>query len=167
MVGKGNSWLPLGTDFKSLGGCCTSRPVAVSWGSGRIDIFVRGGDSGLWHLSYNNNAGWSNWTSIGSTAIEAEPDAVSWGPGRIDVFAWGAVNRTLLHKSFNGTKWMPEDDFDNLGGDLSGPPKAVCDMVGSVSVFAYGRHGNLLRKAWNQTQGQWLPKDSFQDLGSP
>ncbi|KAI9856372.1 MAG: hypothetical protein M1813_009123 [Trichoglossum hirsutum] len=165
----GDGWVPPSAGiFDNLGGYCTSRPVAISRSTGKIDIFVRGGDSGLWHLSYDSNVGWTNWTSISSsTAIQAEPDAVSWGPDRIDVFAWGATDRALLHKSFNGTMWVPQDGFENLGGDLSGPPKAVCDIEESVNVFAFGRYGNLLRKAWNQTQGQWTPKNSFQDLGTP
>jgi hypothetical protein len=46
--------------FQSVGGYCTSRPVAVFWGSG---------DAGLWHLSHDNTSR-SNWTSIsGNTAI--------------------------------------------------------------------------------------------------
>ncbi|KAI9768064.1 MAG: hypothetical protein M1840_005098 [Geoglossum simile] len=163
----GTSWQPA-IGFGSLGGYCTSRPVGVSWGTGRIDLFVRGGDSGLWHLSYDLKSGWTNWTSIsGSVAIEAEPDAVSWGQKRIDVFAWGLADRAILHKSFDGENWTPEEGFESLGGDFSGPPKAASDAVGSVSVFAYGRRLNLLQKSWNQTTKQWNPKDTFLDLGTP
>src|SRR5450755_1874277 len=65
----GSSWQPPSSS-ESLGGYCTSQPIAVSWASGRIDIFVRGGDAGLWHLSYSD--GWSSWTSIsGNTPIQA------------------------------------------------------------------------------------------------
>ena len=159
----GSDW---SNSFESLGGYCTSRPIAVSWASGRIDIFVRGGDAGLWHLSYSD--GWSSWTSIsGNTSIQAEPDAVSWGPNHLDVFAWGA-DSSLLHKSYDGTtdSWSPKEGFEVVGQGLQGPPKAVSDGVGSVHVFCYTQYGELGHKAWNQTQGLWTPSESFDDLGA-
>jgi hypothetical protein len=96
----GSSWQPNGS-FENLGGYCTERPTAVSRSTGHIDVFVRGGDAGLWHLSYSQT--WSNWTSIsGNTSIQAEVEVLSWDPNRIDIFAWG-TDQSLLHKSYNAT----------------------------------------------------------------
>lgn len=80
-----------------------------------LDVFARGGDGGLWQLSYNGS--WSAWTRIsGSTTIQAQPDALSWDPNRMDVFAWGSDN-SLLTKTFNATtgQWVPSDGFEKIG----------------------------------------------------
>jgi hypothetical protein len=162
----GSLWQPQGS-FEDLGGYCTSRPVAVSRDSGVIDIFVRGGDAGLWHLSYSN--GWGKWVSVDpKTAIQAEPEAVSWDSGSIELFAWGNDD-ALLHKSFLVTDgveaWTPSSGFEVRGEGLIGPPKAVCDGVESVHVFAYLQSGQVGHRAFNQTLGTWYPSDGFESLG--
>lgn len=87
---------------------------------------MRGGDAGLWHINYTEDSNaWSAWSSISDNIpIQAEPDAVSWGSDRIDVFAWG-VDGSLLHKSYDGTSWMPSVGFENLNVTLNGPPKGI------------------------------------------
>jgi len=149
---------------QSLGGYCTSRPTAVSWGVGRLDVFVRGGDAGLWHLAYNGT--WSTWSSIsGNTSIQAEPEAVSWGADRIDVFAWGA-DSSLLHKSFDGNSWTPTDGFENLGTSLAGPPKAVSDAFGSLHVVSISTEETLQHLSYTEAGGAWSPGAGFDDLGT-
>jgi hypothetical protein len=158
-----SSW-QLNGSFENLGGYCTERPTAVSRSTGHIDVFVRGGDAGLWHLSYSQT--WSNWTSIsGNTSIQAEVEAISWDTNRIDIFAWGA-DLSLLHKSYNATldAWTPSDGFEELDGVLSGPPKGVSDAHGSMHVFSYSRYNVLQHISWNQTVGAWT---SIENLGTP
>ncbi len=72
----------------------TSAPAVASWASGRLDVFVRGTDSALWHKWYQN--GWSGWESLGGVLTSA-PGAVSWGPNRIDVFAAG-TDSAMWHR---------------------------------------------------------------------
>jgi hypothetical protein len=55
-----------------------------SWGSGRLDVFVRGSDNALWHRWYDGS--WSAWESLGGH-LTSDPTAASWGRDRIDVFA--------------------------------------------------------------------------------
>jgi len=160
----GSTWQPPDS-FDNLGGYCTSRPVAISRAEGRIDVFVRGGDAGLWHLSFFET--WSGWTSLSDqTLIQSEPDAVSWSSDRIDLFAWGEDN-SLLHKSYDGATdtWSPSRGFKTLGKGLIGPPKAVSDDVGSIHVFCYLQNLELAHMAWNQTLGTWSPNKGFGDLG--
>ncbi|KAF8246220.1 fucose-specific lectin [Wilcoxina mikolae CBS 423.85] len=161
-----NEWKPTNNEFASLSGTCTSRPIAVSYKKGRIDLFVRGGDARLWHIYYDQGK-WSDWLRVGDTQIQAEPDAIVTGPNRIDVFAWGLEDRALLHRSFDGNSWTPENGFENLAGDLGAPPKAAGDTMGGFSVFAYDRHGNVVTKAWNETTKDWRPKKGFLSLGMP
>jgi hypothetical protein len=165
----GTAWQPASStsNFENLGGYCTSRPVAVSWSSGRIDVFVRGGGAGLWHLSYSQNIR-SNWTSIsGNTSILAEPEAVSWGQNRIDVLAWG-TDESFLHKSYDGAtnKWTPAEGFETLGQGLGGSPKGVSDAVGSLQVFSFSKTSELQHVSWNETVGDWSPAGGrFETLG--
>ena len=88
--------------WESLGGGITSGPDASSWAPGRLDIFARGTDNGLWRIWYEN--GWGSWESLGG-GITSNPGAVSWGNGRIDIFARGTDN-ALWHKYYDGV-WRP------------------------------------------------------------
>ena len=55
----GGSW---SKNWENLGGNLASSPAVTSPGNGMIDVFVRGGDNGLWQKTYNKK--WSGWTSI-------------------------------------------------------------------------------------------------------
>jgi hypothetical protein len=122
-------------DWESLGGVLTSGPGTSSWASGRLDVFVRGTDSALWHKWYEN--GWSGWESLGGV-LTSSPAAVSWGNGRIDVFARG-TDSALWHKWYeNG--WS---GWESLGGVLTSEP-AVCSWAsGRLDVFARGTDSAL------------------------
>ncbi|KIX03061.1 uncharacterized protein Z518_06611 [Rhinocladiella mackenziei CBS 650.93] len=165
----GESWEPI--DFEKLGGFCTSRPVAVCRQKGKTDIFVRGGDAGLWHMSFSQDVPtpqqWSNWTSLsGRTAMQAEPEAVSSDSNTLHVFVWGADN-ALLYKSYDArtNSWTPSSGFHTLGDSLSGPPKAVFDGQ-SVHVFAYLKGGQLGHKSLDIASNAWNPVQQFELLGS-
>lgn len=167
----GSLWQPAPDSFNNIGGYATSRPIAVSRTTGQWDVFARGGDAGLWQISYTQKTDrLSNWFSIsGNTSIQGEPEAVSWGDDRIDVFAWGADrNASMLHKSFDAKTnvWTPSNGFEVLGIGLTGPPKAVADAPGSVHVFAYGKDMELLHKQWNETLKSWTPEDDVEVLGT-
>ncbi|KAI9805896.1 MAG: hypothetical protein M1825_000510 [Sarcosagium campestre] len=152
--------------FERLGGILTSRPAAVSWGTGRLDVFARGGDGGLWTTNYTLTTDeWSDWAMLGSDII-GEPDAVSWGPERIDVFAWGA-DFSILHKKYHNGTWTPAEGFESLGGDFSGPPKATSDGEGNLHVVAFSKRGELMHRSWNETRNVWIPEDDFRNLGAP
>ncbi|KAI1372331.1 fucose-specific lectin [Hypoxylon crocopeplum] len=138
------------TDYEDLRGFVTTPPVVVSRSPGILDVFARGGDAGLWHLSYDDeNGSWSNWTRIsGDTKIQGQPDAISATSDSLDVFAW-REDGSMLHKSYDSTSksWTPEDDFEVLeNGSLSGPPKALNDGSGSIHVFAYNNQNELIWK---------------------
>lgn len=153
--------------YEDLQGFATTPPVAVSRSPGIIDVFIRGGDAGLWHLSYNSSSGnWTGWTRISTNMrIQGQPDAISASPETIDVFAW-REDGCLLHKSFdNGSgRWTPEQDFDVLvdgsDGKLSGPPKAVSDGPGSIHVFAYQDQKSLIWKRLSAGSSQQVASDT-------
>ncbi|KAI1138501.1 fucose-specific lectin [Hypoxylon sp. FL0543] len=136
------------SDYKDLHGFITTPPVAVSRSPGIIDVFARGGDAGLWHISYDDgNKSWTDWTRLG-TKIEGQPDAISATSDTLDVFAWGQ-DGSMLHKSFDSASgsWTPKDEFEVLvKGTLSGPPRAMSDAPGNIHIFAYNDDNELIWK---------------------
>jgi hypothetical protein len=151
---------------ENLGGYLAGRPSAVSQATGSVEVYVRGGDAGLWTTNYEQSTGnWTEWTSLGGDIL-GEPDAVSWAADRTDVFVWNA-DFSVGHKYYDGEKWTPENGFESLDGDFSGPPKAVIDKVGSIHVVGYSNKREVLYRSWNQDLQTWVPKDEWRNLGPP
>jgi hypothetical protein len=125
-----------------------SDPTAVSWGNGRIDIFVKGTTNALWHKWYDGR--WSDayipnggWESLGGV-LYSGPDACSWGPGRLDIFV-KAAGGDIDHKWYDG-RWsdahIPNGGWESLGTpsdvNFSGivtDPTAVSWGKGRMDIF--------------------------------
>ena len=134
-------------DWESLAGVLTSGPGVSSWGPGRLDVFVRGTDSRLYHKWFEN--GWNDWEPLGGVLTSA-PSPASWGSGRIDVFARG-VDSQLYHKWFeNG--W---NDWEALGGILMSEPAACSWGPGRLDVFARGTDSQLYHKWFENGWSDW------------
>ncbi|MGI2904554.1 S8 family serine peptidase [Tolypothrix sp. VBCCA 56010] len=83
-----------------------SGPSVASWGSGRLDVFVRGTDDAVWRKwSANGGASWSNWESLGGV-VTSSPASISRAPNLIEVFVRGTDSK-LYHKWWDGTAWRP------------------------------------------------------------
>jgi hypothetical protein len=72
--------------WEALGGASLGAPASATWGPGRLDVFVRGTDSQLWHKWYQG--GWSGWEPLGGILTSA-PAATAWASGRIDLVVAG------------------------------------------------------------------------------
>lgn len=85
----GYSWQPSATDWDNFKGKADVdfAPSATSWAPGRLDVFFKGTDYGLYHVYYDG----SSWGPSGSDnenlagKLSSGPAAVSWGPNRNDV----------------------------------------------------------------------------------
>jgi tyrosinase-like protein/polyphenol oxidase-like protein len=134
-------------DWESLEGVLTSGSGAASWAPGRLDVFVRGTDSALWHKWFDN--GWSDWESLGGI-LTSSPAAVAWDQGRIDVFGRG-TDSALWHKWFDNG-WS---DWESLGGVLTSEP-AVCSWApGRLDVFVRGTDSALWHKWFDNGWSDW------------
>jgi len=144
-------------NWESLGGLIPSYPTVSSWGTSRMDLFVRGTDRALWHRSFDGN-NWSNWESLGGL-LGSDPSAVSWGPNHIDVFVKGTDGRLWQKTLDNGTwsNWQP------LGGPIGSAPSASSGTVGHIDVFVKGTDGNMWQKTFDIGTG-W---GNWQPLGGP
>jgi hypothetical protein len=78
-----SGWQPLGAPAAQL----CSRPSAVSWAPGRMDVFVLGCDNNLWHTWFDH--GWHGWEipSGSGPTIATAPTAASSEPGSLEVVA--------------------------------------------------------------------------------
>jgi len=123
-----------------------AKPSAVSWGTGRLDVFVRGTNSALYHKAYDG-AAFGGWEGLGGLIL-GNPGAVSWGNRRLDVFVRG-TNSLLYHKSYNGSAWS---SWHNLGVSIAGDPAAVSWAPGRLDVFYRDVYGFLGHTAYD---GSW------------
>ena len=121
--------------WESIGGIGTSAPGATSWGPGRIDVFVRGNDRGLWHKFWDAGT-WSGWEGLGGPLTSA-PSASSWGVGRIDLVALMDGTPSHLHWANQWSPWF------SLGGRAIGDPAIVDLAVGTSNVFVRGSDNAL------------------------
>jgi len=126
-----------------------TKPSAVSWGNGRLDVFVRGTNSALYHKYYAGGA-WSGWESLGG-ALTGNPEVVSWGNGRLDVFVRG-TDSTLHHKYYAGGAWS---GWESLGGALTGNPEVVSWGNGRLDVFVRGTNSALFHKYYAVGWSGW------------
>lgn len=140
--------------WQSLGGGMQNGPDVSSWGSGRLDVFIRGLDNQLWHRWFDGT-NWSGWEALGGI-LTADPSAVSMSPNSIDVFGRGQDNQ-LWHRSWNGTTWS---GWQPLGGGLNSGPDVASWGPGRMDVFIQGMDNQLWQKSF--ISGAWT---GWQPLG--
>lgn len=147
-----DAWTP----YADLRGFATAPPTAVAPAPGRLHLFVRGGDGGLWHRSLlegnsssssssDDDAGWSRWARLGgTTAISGQPAAVSTGPDSLDVFALNA-DGALLHQTYDEAtrSWAAGNFTVLIPSGLVGRPGALAQGA-DVHVFVYNEDNQIL-----------------------
>jgi hypothetical protein len=139
----GDTWTVGGTfqSTEALGGALVGGPAAAAWAPGRLDVFVRGTDNGLWHRGFAG--GWSSWENLGGGLTE-EPAVAAWAPGRLDVFVRGTDN-ALWHRWFAGG-WS---GWESLGGTLDSAPAVAAWGSNRLDVFARGTDGAMWHRWWD------------------
>jgi hypothetical protein len=142
-------------------------PAISSWGPGRLDVFVRGGDSAIWHNSYNGFV-WSGWQSLGGDVL-GNPTAVSYAPDQIDLFGVG-TDGNIYHKFWDGRVWSGW--FSDIGAPPPGVASGASPTVsssgsGQLEVFIRGTD-NAIWCDFNDGYG-WLGWESLGGdvLGNP
>ena len=124
--------------------------TAVSWGSGRIDLFWMGPDRDLMHRMWSEAGGWSADESLGGEL--AAPAAVTaWAENEMEVFAVFSDGQ-LWDRYWDGAAWH---SWETLGGELAGQPAASSWGADRIDVFAPGRDGRLWHRWWNGAE--WVP----------
>ena len=142
-----------------------SGPV-VAWGSDRLDAFVIGTNSALYHKWWNGSA-WgpsvTGYENMGGTII-GQPKVVAWGPNRLDVFVIG-TNSALYHKWWNGSAWGPSvTGYEHMGGVIQGSPEVASWGPNRLDLFVLGTDSALYHKWWNGSA--WGPSvTGYENMG--
>lgn len=142
---------------ESLGGTTYAGPSAVSWGPGRVDVFVVGSDGAAYHKFFQTgSSGWSNWENLGGVFVGL--DAASWQVGRLDIVG-KAPDGSVWHKDWqNGYGWSA---WEGIGGAAASNPGVVSWGSGRLDIFVEGRDGALWHQSYQSGYG-WL---GWQSLG--
>jgi uncharacterized protein YqjF (DUF2071 family) len=157
------TWYPSAgpSSWDLLGGLMIGPPVAVSWGPNRVDVFIQGLDTAVFHRAWDNGA-WQAWDFLGSLII-GTPSVVCWAPGRMDITVSGRDGR-VYHKAYDNGKWLPSDNpnhWDLLGGHTTDIPATTTWGKGRLDVVIRGTDGCVYHKAYDN--GKWLPSDNPDD----
>jgi hypothetical protein len=117
------------------GGFRVIAPHAVTWGSGRLDLFVHGTDFNIYHKSLSENA-WTEWDCIGQE-MTTPPFAVACRAGVLEVIAIDRYDLCPKRKVWRDGQWEPRWESLCEGNAIS-TPYAVVRRNGKVDVFFRG-----------------------------
>ncbi len=107
-------------------------PAAVSWGTGRIDLFWRAPDGRLAHRAFDGDR-WSAVEGLGGTLASA-PAVTAWAVDQMEVFAV-FPDGELWNRYWDGESWHP---WESLGGELDPADGCAASSWGPsrLDVFA-------------------------------
>lgn len=130
------------SEWQKLDGNCFSAPAVTTSGEKRLDTFVLGGDSAIYHKSWDGS-NWSEWQNLGGFSLSA-PAAVTLTSNRIDTFIIGQ-QRQLLRKFWDNSTWS---EWEDLGGFCK-QGVAVCSEANRLDVFTIGADNATYHKSWD------------------
>jgi murein DD-endopeptidase MepM/ murein hydrolase activator NlpD len=132
------------------------RAAAVSWGTNRLDTFIRGSDGNVYHKFTFDDTSWNpsgtgNYDPMGSAVggFAGQVSAASWGPNRLDLFGVD-YNGKLWHRWWDsGPSWSMWENLSQAVAragipSLIGTPSAVSYAAGCLSVFVRASTGALI-----------------------
>jgi hypothetical protein len=143
------------------------RPSAVSWSSGRLDVFANGDDGALRHWwSPGASAPWDGPETLrGRVRNGSGSCAVAQRPGRLDVFAIGE-DGGLLHWWYDEQAAAPFGDPEDLGGRLrEADPAVVSWAPGRLDVFALDENQALVHWWYHEGDHEFDPEPEIIDPG--
>lgn len=144
-----SGWSPMGT-MANQGAETTSAPAAVSWGSGRLDVFVRGRNGELYQ-NYRERT-WSGWRvpdAFRGVVLRSAPSCAAWGTNRLSCVALVEGDEGVVHFYWDGAGWARE----SLGGRATSAPSIVSPGPNQLAVFVAGEGSVLFGMSW--VRNQW------------
>jgi hypothetical protein len=136
---------------EALGGWINAKPAAVSWGSGRLDIVVRGGDNACYLRVYQGQ--WFDYQSLGGV-LAYGPAISSRGPGLLDIWVIGS-DGALYQKSWTGSGcWPSQTGWSRIGGGpFASAPTAVSGRR-AASTFSCAAPTTSLSRSTTTAHGR-------------
>jgi len=119
--------------------------ATVSWGTNRVDAFIRGTDGNVYRKYTSDDTTWSpaapNYDPLGSAGggFAGQAGVASWGSNRLDLFGVG-YDGNLYHKWYDsGPNWSSWENLSQIVGGgipgLIGTPSAVSYAGGAFEGF--------------------------------
>jgi hypothetical protein len=155
--------------WSSLGGIITAGPGATNgFAAGREDLFVRGGDRGIWWSTSADTVNWG--PGVGTIAgkfsqvngLTVDSVAASSQAGAIDIYVWGVDNAVWWNHYTTAGGWA---GWASLGGRTIYAPAATSCSPGHQDVWVVGVDGALWERSsitggatwgtWNSWGGIW------------
>lgn len=183
-VFNGSSWAPVNpftqlplNQWQNMNGEATQTPYAVSWGTNRIDVFVRGTDNNV-HINSTDNAGanWTGWNVLGrgnTNPLVTSVSAVAWGSNRLDLFT--SEGGTVYHKAWTGTSWWPSQTggWEDIGlmlvDSFEHAPLPISWGPSRIDLFKYqssaGSFEKTLYHKWTNGNGWGPSQTDWESLG--
>jgi hypothetical protein len=144
------------TAWQDLGGAITSAPAAVSWGSGRIDVFARGANGEVVQNYRDGAGGWAGWSTPGELrgmVLRSAPSCTSLEQNTINCVALREGYGGVTQFWWNGQRW----DRNDLGGDATSAPAIVAWGRGRLSLLVRNSNGTIIHKYWQPGFADWSP----------
>ena len=141
------------TQWTGLGGSVHGKIAVARNTDGRLQIFVRGGDNGLWTIAQAApDNGWSSWVSLGGV-LGGDPVVGLNSDGRLQVFALGSDNSLwTIPQTTPGGSWS---SWQSLGGLLASDPAVAIDGNSDLEVVGAGADHALWTIAQISPGGSW------------
>jgi hypothetical protein len=155
--------------WSSLGGIITAGPGATNgFAAGREDLFVRGGDRGIWWSTSPDGVTWGpgpgtvagKFSSVGGITVDTV--AATSQTGQLDIYVWGQDNALWWRQYTTAGGWTA---WASLGGQTIYAPAATSCSAGHLDVWVVGTDGQLWERSsitngatwgtWNQWGGLW------------
>lgn len=132
--------------YKLDGQTLSSAPAVARNGDGRLEVFIRGADGGLYQSSQTSPGSetWSDWSNLGYD-FTGNPVVISDQTGRLWVFARRTNGYLDRQWQWNpGGNWS---GWNSLGGPIKGDPAVGLNSDGRLQVFVRGTDDVLYCKA--------------------
>jgi hypothetical protein len=133
--------------YDSLGGPLATRPTAVSWGPGRIDVFSGYGDNPadieVQHQWYDAQgwSGWRPWADLDGPVMLSDPLVTSPGSGRLDLY-YRRADYKLESRHFANGGWGNWVDRGPVPARPTEAPAAVSLDNGTMVILVRNELGN-------------------------
>jgi hypothetical protein len=158
--------------WRSLGGVLNSAPAAGANADGRLEVFARGTDDRIWHLSQQRvdaPTEFSGWEMLaGDTTFTGMPAVTRNHWSKLELFARGR-DRSLWHRWQNDPNVRASAQWSlwsSLGGQLDSDPTVATNNDGRLEVFAVGTDGRAyhIYQRWFDLFG--APWSGWEALGA-
>ena len=131
--------------WSSLGGVITSSPAVFANTNGCLEVFARGQDGSLMHITQTTPGGsYGAWSSLGGSLTGA-PAVNDNQDGRLEVFARGQ-DGSLMHIA-QTTAGGGYGAWSSLGGGLNSDPTVLMVPGGCLYALVQGTDGALYYNA--------------------